>query len=135
VQVRKGLRGPQLEPEPVAKVGIGGQAQVSFDDLTLRCPIHVDVDRGSHCYIAGEESSGTLEDPSVIDEVEPFEQTVICHLPLKLLERPATCLGEGRKLVGQSTAKGGWATVGTAVTHACAPLVGSVSLPEDPSVT
>ena len=74
-----------LESEPVADRRRSGTPQFLFSHLPGCLAIEIDVKASSHADVPGEECGRPLDDPSVVDEVEPFEQTVIGNLALQLL--------------------------------------------------
>lgn len=84
-----GTAGADLEPEPVADVAASGFAQFRLGYLAGAGPVHVDIDRRSDAEVASQECRGSLDDPSVVDRVETFEQTVVGELPLEVWQSPA----------------------------------------------
>lgn len=77
-----------VEDEPVIQINICGASQISFRDFLRVCSIHIDVETPSYSEISRKQGRCTLDNPTIVDEVEPFEKTVISHLSLELLNGP-----------------------------------------------
>jgi hypothetical protein len=87
---------PYVETEPIAKVQRRRAAQVSLGDLPSYVAVDVNVQARPHAKITSQQCGCALDDPTVVDEIEPFEESVVGHLALQLLDRPGA--GRGRNL-------------------------------------
>ena len=102
-----------FETEPIAKVKGHRSSQFVLRHLPRDIAIEVDVETSTDADIPGEERGGTLDDPSIVNEVEPLDEAVISNLPLKLLQRPSTVFGCSLEPVRQGRRKGGRCRVST----------------------
>src|SRR5206468_2937140 len=75
VDYRKG--GAYLEPEPVPDVLVSCLTQLRFGNLACRLAVHVDVEAATHADVARQQSRRALDDPGVVDEIQPFQQAVV----------------------------------------------------------
>ena len=71
-----------LEPEPVADVGDCSSPQFLLGDLPGHLAVGVHVQTCAHADVAGEERRRPLDDPSVVEQVQPLDQAVVRDLAL-----------------------------------------------------
>lgn len=109
--------GVDFKAEPIADVLSGSLAQFPRGNLARNGAVHVDVDRRPHSEVTRQQRSGALHDPSLIDDVEAFEQSVVCHLALQLRQRPSARVRGCFQLVRQRAAERGGARVSELVSH------------------
>ena len=114
-----------LELEPVADVRGRSTPQFLFRHLPGCLAIEIDVKASSHADVTGEECGRPLDDPSVVDEVEPLEQTVVGNLALQLLQRPPAFPGRHLEPVRQCSTEGRRSRVTITRTHVVARAVRS----------
>ena len=110
-------RWTNLEAKPVTDFCVRRITQIALRGLALDVAEHIDVDRRPHPEVPGEECSGALHYPSLVDEVEAFEQAVVRHLALELRKRPSTVLGRILELVCQRPEKCGGTFIPALVSH------------------
>jgi len=133
--VGDGVGRSNLEAEPVTDIARRGFAEIGLGDVPRRRAIHIDVNGRAHADVASQQSRCPFHDPPVVDEVETFEESVVCNLALELRQRPPVGLRFGFESFGEGSAEGPGAAIrARAVGHGVRPsptATGSSSRRED----
>src|ERR1039457_2067841 len=85
-----------LEAEPVAEFEVSCNTEVLVGGVRRSLPREINVDSRPKGESPRQKCGGPLDDPALIDPVEPFEEPVVGKLSLKLRERPSARLEIGR---------------------------------------
>ena len=75
------------------------------------------VEAAADPEVASQQRGSALHDPAIIDEVEPFEESVVGHLSLQLSNCPPTRRRYGLDPISQRRAKRRWCRVAPRPTH------------------
>jgi len=98
--------GADLKLEPVPDIDCNRTAQVRLREMPDFLTVNVDIESSPGPEVTCQQGGRSLDDPAIIDQVQPFEQSVVSNLPLKLGERPAAVLGGQLQPVRQCPPEG-----------------------------